>query len=388
MSRLYSHVNTAKTILKLFKGEMPLSAFLKTFFAREKKFGSSDRRTISAICYNYFRLGMSLKEKSIEEKIVTSLFLLTGTPNDVLQNERSQWNENVSQPLTKKIELATFDTENVFPFNGELSPSVDVKKFNASFLIQPDVFIRIRPGKHDAVKKKLIDSAIVFKEVDGNCFAFANGTKLEDLIDLDREAIIQDFNSQKVGAFFPATTLNKLEVWDCCAASGGKSIMSYDLIQNIHLTVSDLRQTIIQNLHDRFKKAGIKDYNYFVADVTEPTNLQSSLGSTSFDLVICDAPCSGSGTWSRTPEQLLFFKKEALMRYSNLQKNIVLNAIPYVKKGGYFLYITCSVFQKENEEVVEFIQHQTNLQLIKMELLEGYEQKADSMFAALFAVSP
>ena len=50
---------------------------------------------------------------------------------------------------------------------------------------------------------------------------------------------------------------------------------------------------------------------------------------------------------------------------------------------GYLLYITCSVFKKENEEVVEFIKEKFNLHIIKMELLKGYDKKADTMFAAL-----
>ncbi|MDE3143943.1 MAG: Fmu (Sun) domain-containing protein, partial [Bacteroidota bacterium] len=68
-----------------------------------------------------------------------------------------------------------------------------------------------------------------------------------------------------------------------------------------------------------------------------------------------------------------------------LQKKIISNTIPHLAKDGYFLYITCSVFKKENEDAVDFIQQQfPSLQLIKKELLKGYEMKADSMFAALF----
>jgi 16S rRNA (cytosine967-C5)-methyltransferase len=58
-----------------------------------------------------------------------------------------------------------------------------------------------------------------------------------------------------------------------------------------------------------------------------------------FDLVICDAPCSGSGTWSRTPEQLYFFNEKKISEYSILQKNIVGNALKSLKKDGYFLYM-------------------------------------------------
>ena len=71
--------------------------------------------------------------------------------------------------------------------------------------------------------------------------------------------------------------------------------------------------------------------------------------------------------------------------FSVLQKKIVSNVIPQLKDGGYFLYITCSVFKKENEEVADFILQQfPSLQLIKKELLVGYNKKADTMFGVLF----
>jgi 16S rRNA (cytosine967-C5)-methyltransferase len=95
-------------------------------------------------------------------------------------------------------------------------------------------------------------------------------------------------------------------------------------------------------------------------------------------------PCSGSGTWARTPEQLHFFSKKKIDEYSILQQKIVSNAIEYLDEKGYLLYITCSVFKKENEENVAFIQKNLNLQLIKSQYLKGYEMQGDTLFAALF----
>lgn len=388
MSRFYSYINSAKTILSAYTGETPLHVFLKGFFATDKKYGSRDRKSISSICYNYFRLGYALTDKSIEDRLLTSFFLTSAVGNDWLQAERPDWDTAVQWPLQEKVRLAGVDLEKIFPFAAELSEGIDRIAFNLSFLIQPDVFLRVRPGKQVVVRKKLGDANIAFNAISEDCLAVANGTALEKVLEINREAVIQDMNSQNLAMFFPPAEPKKtIRVWDCCAASGGKSIMAYDSISPLELTVTDLRESIIHNLRNRFKLAGIKSYHSFVADLTDPQSLRAKLKNATFDLVLCDAPCSGSGTWSRTPEQLSFFEEEEIKRYSSLQKKIAASAIPFVKNNGHLLYITCSVFKKENEEVVEFIQAKFGLKLVRMELLKGYDFKADSMFAALFKVS-
>ena len=160
--------------------------------------------------------------------------------------------------------------------------------------------------------------------------------------------------------------------------------MAYDVLDNIDLTVSDIRPSIIQNLKQRFAKAGIRKYKSFVYDVA---NSKLPIPNSTYDLIICDAPCTGSGTWSRTPEQLYFFNKEKINEYALRQQKIVSNAIRSLKSDGYFLYITCSVFNKENEAIADFIQQHFQLDLIKVELIKGYDKKADTMFAALFQKS-
>jgi 16S rRNA (cytosine967-C5)-methyltransferase len=119
-----------------------------------------------------------------------------------------------------------------------------------------------------------------------------------------------------------------------------------------------------------------------VADIAQAPLKQQQ----KFDLIVCDAPCSGSGTWSRTPEQLYFFDENKIEYYPGLQKKIVSNVVKNLQAGGFLVYITCSVFKNENEEVVKFIQEQLSLQLINMEYLKGYDQKADSLFTALFTL--
>ena len=159
--------------------------------------------------------------------------------------------------------------------------------------------------------------------------------------------------------------------------------MLSDLIPGVHLAVSDKRENILFNLRKRFERAGIKKYKSFVADLIKNGNFRKG----NFDLILADVPCTGSGAWSRTPEQLHFFDEKKIDEYASLQKKIVSNVIPHLKHESFFIYITCSVFRKENEEAAEFIKEHFNLKLIKMELLNGYEMKADSMFIAVFRKS-
>ena len=101
-------------------------------------------------------------------------------------------------------------------------------------------------------------------------------------------------------------------------------------------------------------------------------------------MIILDAPCTGSGAWSRTPEQLYYFKKEKIDHYATLQKNIARNVITYLKSGGSLVYITCSVFKEENEDITEYIEKELKLKLVKIQLLKGYDKNADSLFIAVF----
>ncbi len=74
------------------------------------------------------------------------------------------------------------------------------------------------------------------------------------------------------------------------------------------------------------------------------------------------------------------------MGYAALQRKVAANAVRYLQKGSYFLYITCSVFEAENEAVVHYLKNKFKLEVMKTELLTGYDKHADTLFAALLKV--
>jgi len=391
MSRFYSHINSAIKILDAYQGDKPFAIFLKQFFASNKKYGSKDRKSIASICFHYFRMGRTFTNIPIEEKLLIATFLCEKKDSLLLQELRPDWNEKISLSISEKLNILgqNISLLDFFPFTDLLSSDIEKEAYSLSMLIQPDLFIRIRPKSKDTVINQLQQSGFHWQLLNEHCVRLKNSDKIADFFKLDNELVIQDANSQKVLDFLKQPGLlensvanNTLSVWDCCAASGGKSILLTDVLdQKIDLTVSDIRETILTNLHERFKSAGIIEYESFVTDLSSSDN---KMIHKDFDLIICDAPCSGSGTWGRTPEQLVFFKKTSLQYYAELQKKIVANAFTHLKPGGLLVYITCSVFKAENEMAVNFITESLECKLLDQQMLKGYQQQSDSMFVAVF----
>lgn len=380
MSRFHSYLNSAKQILDTYIGEEPFASFLKRFFTANKKYGSKDRKQIAHLCYCFFRLGKAAINETSEEKVLTALFLCSNQPNEILAALRPEWNEKTGLMIKDKLSFINYQLSAVFPWKEELSNEIDYEKFCESFFIQPDLFLRIRPGHAEQVLLKLNNVSAGYEFISPFTIRLPNNFKTEDILKLGKEVVVQDYSSQQVAGFIPVRPGRSDRVWDCCAGSGGKSILAYDLNPKSQLTVSDVRESILINLKKRFREAGIGKYNAFAGDLTKP---DVGKFTSDFDLIICDAPCSGSGTWGRTPEQLYFFDAKKTDEYVALQQKIVSNAAKRLKSGGHFLYITCSVFNKENEMMVDFMKNELHLVPERKELLKGYDMKADTMFVAL-----
>jgi 16S rRNA (cytosine967-C5)-methyltransferase len=386
LSRFHSHIHTATEILSLYKGDEPFASFIKKVFSANKKFGSRDRKQITHLCYCCFRSGHLFANDNQTERVLKSLFLCSSITNEVLAQLKPQWNKLVQLSIEQKALLLHCmpKIEEIFPCLNELSDEIDKGAFVKSHFVQPDLFLRIRPGKKNAVLQKLDSENISYRLTGDDCIGLPNATTVENILQLNHEAVVQDYSSQQVGMLIKNILQllpgHRLSVWDCCAASGGKSIMAKDILGDIDLTVSDVRESILANLKKRFAEAGITKYQSFVADLSVPG---CRLPAQAPDLIIADVPCSGSGTWGRTPEHLLLFKREQIDAYAVLQRKIISNAVAALQSGGYLLYITCSVYKKENEENVAWMVNTLSLEMIAMQLLNGYAFKADTMYAAL-----
>jgi 16S rRNA (cytosine967-C5)-methyltransferase len=384
-----NQLKTFQRIVDEYPAETPLSKFLPGFYRQNKQMGSTDRRVAGRLIYNYFRLGRALNDLPADERVVVAEFLCNTQTNSFLQHFKPDWAACVNFEIDDKIDLIkktypTFNIDDVFPWVNDLSEGIDRQAFLQSFFIQPDLFIRVNTGFENIVKAELTNASITFRDEGHGCFALPNGTRLETVISNPRWYEVQDKSSQQTANYFKPQKWDAW--WDACAASGGKSLLLHGLEPNLKLVVSDIRESILANLDERFRSAGLLKYQKKQLDLMQ--NVDQELYNYAFDGIILDAPCSGSGTWGRTPEMIAQFDTHKIEFFQRLQKTIAANVIKYLKPGKPLIYITCSAFKAENEDVVNYLIEEKGLKLEEMKVLKGYEHKADTMFVARLSQSP
>ena len=127
-------------------------------------------------------------------------------------------------------------------------------------------------------------------------------------------------------------------VLDYCAGGGGKALALAARVDGAFFA-HDVAPQRMRDLPLRAARAGAE-----VCLVTQPEGL--------FDVVLCDAPCSGSGTWRRSPEAKWALTPARLTELTEIQRQILSEAASLIASGGLLAYATCSVLKEENQEVI------------------------------------
>ena len=151
---------------------------------------------------------------------------------------------------------------------------------------------------------------------------------------------VQDAASQWAVAQVPLDP--GARVLDYCAGGGGKALAFAD--RGAVVTAHDIAPQRMADIPARAKRAGVQ------IAVAGPRDLDPAAR---FDLVFCDAPCSGSGTWRRTPDAKWRLTPEGLAALGRSQRDALRGALGHVASGGRLAYATCSVLHGENDAVVE-----------------------------------
>ena len=129
---------------------------------------------------------------------------------------------------------------------------------------------------------------------------------------------------------------------DFCAGGGGKALAL--AARGWQVTAHDIDAKRMRDLPARASRGG-----HHIA-LCAPDDIARA---GRFDLVFCDAPCSGSGTWRRTPEAKWALTPDRLATLCQTQQDVLENAVPHVAPGGRLIYATCSVLRDENEAQID-----------------------------------
>ena len=196
---------------------------------------------------------------------------------------------------------------------------------------------------------------------------------------------VQDEGSQ-LAALLTAAKPGE-QVIDLCAGAGGKTLALAAMMQGKgRLIASDADKRQLAPIHERLSRAGVHN-----AEIRAPKGEADPLADIrgSADLVVIDAPCTGTGTWRRNPDAKWRMRPGALEIRLAAQQAVLERAAPMVKPGGRIAYITCSVLASENNAQVQgFVaRHPEFAPVPPAEVAAALWDKAEAFLAAAL-VSP
>lgn len=369
-----------RTIVDAYEGNLPLAHYLKNYFKLNHRLGSRDRKMLSEMTYSWYRCSKGMDLPDFERKLSACLFLCSQLSHTRLFLPE-EWHTAFADSNTDRLAwLETrgigFRIDDLFPYSIDLSEGITREEWLHSMLGQPRLFLRVRQHR-ETILQQLHEAGIDCRILDENVLSLPNSAPIDKLLN-PAWYVVQDYSSQQTGQWFRPRSGE--EWYDCCAGAGGKSLLLKDQQPGVQLTVSDIRESILRNLTDRFRQYGHTLPTLSVLDVSDNAAVAKKMKGKKFDGIICDVPCTGSGTWARTPEQLYFFRPAFLEEISRRQQQILHHVLPLLAANGRLIYITCSVFREENEGILAGLGPGGTI--ASHRLIKGIPHQADSLFAA------
>ena len=238
--------------------------------------------------------------------------------------------------------------------------------------IRPKVSIRVNNLKTNKEKLKEILNAEGIEANDGI---------LDDFLTLEKVSGIEKLESFKEGLFtvqdevagLTALVLNPSSgenVLDSCSSPGGKTTYLAEIMKNEgNIEAWDIHEHRTKLVEQNAKRLGIKIINTKVEDAS----IYKKEYKNKFDKVLLDVPCLGIGVLKRKPDIKWQKSKEDIEEISKIQFNILNTCSKYLKEGGELVYSTCSIFKKENRNLIEkFLGENSNFELKKLNLKEKF----------------
>ena len=191
---------------------------------------------------------------------------------------------------------------------------------------------------------------------------------------INGEVVIQQKSSAAVSLILNPQKDER--ILDMCASPGGKTAHIAALLQESdQITAVDLNDERMRILRNRLELLNVKNIELLQTDARK---LHIEQLNRSYDKILVDPPCSGSGTYSSRPENRWRLKQRDLRWYVNLQRDLLQEAALMVKKGGSIVYSTCSLFHDENSEIINsFLEKNKGFYLDEQSIIIGVQKETE-----------
>jgi len=361
-------------ITEIFKDKNPADNIINSYMREHKYIGSKDRRFISETVWKIIRNRRRLEfdsQSSDPRRIL--LYFLRNEDLDILCSD-----SNYSlTPLTKE-EKAWLKSENEQPYPKAIEAEVPDWIYNKI----PDLSLlkslnepatadfRINAYTPEILIKKLQTEGLFFRPT----LFSPIGIRSEDRINLhnctaylDGEIEVQDEASQIASIL--ADVNEKHKTIDYCCGAGGKTLTIAFLNQNNGIIdVHDINWGRLEAIKDRAKRLKVTNIN-IIKQITD----------TDYDRFIIDAPCSGSGTWRRSPDAKYRLTPQQLSDLNHTQSELLDIAYTHTKSGGRIIYFTCSIIKDENEDIIhQFLQKHHNIKQVNLKTI--WQKKLNGLY--------
>ena len=359
----------------IFKDRQPADNIINNYFRERRYIGSGDRRFISEKIWDIIRKRCRLEFETGELNLRKMLLLYLKDEN----LDEIFTNNQYSLPSVTKTEKDWLENLQEEPYPDYIEaecPKWLFEKINNIELLKSlnnpaTADLRINGSYRDEIIKQLTTEGFEVEKTPNSPIGIRakNRLNLNNCIAYQEGLVeVQDEASQIVSILSDVKPENK--VIDYCCGAGGKSLtIAYLLNSKGSIEAHDIDASRLEQLKPRMKRLGIENIKL----------INTYKVGNEYDRFIVDAPCSGSGTWRRSPDAKFRLTQDKVNALNETQSQILEMAYSKTKVGGRIIYITCSVLKEENEELIEkFKKKHPNIKSLNLRKL--WEQKIETKY--------
>ncbi len=334
-------------ISEIFKDKIPADNIINAYVRERKYIGSKDRRFITETVWKIIRNRRKLVfDAGSNEPRRVLLTYLQDEDFDLLCG-----GEYGLAPLSKEEkEWLKRRNEEVYPAAVEAEcPDWLFDKVKDIHLLKAlnepaSADLRLNKGSRARVIEQLQGEGLYFVPTPYSPI----GIRSAERVNLNncvayKEGVIEVQDEASQLAAILADVRPEHKIIDYCCGAGGKSLtMAFLMNRQGKIQIHDINRSRLEAVKERAVRLDVKNLEII-----------EEVGDRDYDRFVVDAPCSGTGTWRRSPDAKYRLTPETLKELNKTQAELLEKAFNHIRRGRRVVYITCSILRDENEDIIE-----------------------------------